>query len=101
MLQFGDAADDLRQAVLRTVLTDRERAETMVHLGAIDENLRRPEPDRRRIGDRLSALVTVLAAAGAFATGSASLLSAITAFAGLLGRFGSGAIDIIRDAANR
>jgi hypothetical protein len=92
------AIDELRKALTDVKLDEHERLAATDHLDSINEDLRRRRPDKRSIGERLRALATILASAGAFATGSSSLIVAITAVATLLGRHGTRALHIVADA---
>jgi hypothetical protein len=95
-----DATRAVRMAVLQSRMTESARADAIRHLDKIENELHRPDPDRRTMGRHLGDLAAVLAAAGTFATAGASLVGSISAIAGLVGRFGNRALEIVRGATS-
>jgi hypothetical protein len=99
--EICSAVSALRSATLSARLDNQERAAVTDHLDEMDQDLRRPHPDKRSIGERLGALATVLASAGAFASGGASLIAAVLTIGGLIGQFGAHAVRVVHDATAR
>jgi hypothetical protein len=96
--EVRSAISELRSATLSARLDGRERAVVTDHLDGMDQAARGPQPDQRSIGERLGALASLLAGAGAFVSGGASLIAAVLTIGRLIGRYGAHAIRTVHDA---
>jgi hypothetical protein len=88
-VSVGDARRALQElagALPRVPLEHRERLEADAAVQGIDEELRRPEPDRNRVAEHVGRLAKVLSAAGALASSALGLATPLGTLVGWLGR---------------
>ena len=86
----------LRSELRLASLTGRSKAAANTALDDIERELRRSEPDKPTIGDRLARMTNVVVSAGALVTGGATLLTAIKGLATWLGTAGVATLALVR-----
>jgi hypothetical protein len=79
------AVRSLSEALDTAPMTDDARRAAQAHVRAVEDEIARPEPDRRRVADRLSGLAKVLASAGTVISAGSALLGPLHTLATWLG----------------
>lgn len=90
------ATAELRQALGRTDLSPEIRRVAEREIEDVEDELRKPEPDKERVAARLESFTAILKSAGAFAAAGAALLGPIGVLAGFLGPLGHAALELAR-----
>ncbi|KAB1984172.1 hypothetical protein [Streptomyces triticiradicis] len=79
---------ELRASIERTALPPAIEPEVRAELDSLDEEVARPEPDRKAVAGRLGRITRLLSSAGALATAGTRLIGPLGALAGWLGALG-------------
>nr|WP_062332091.1 hypothetical protein [Herbidospora sakaeratensis] len=87
--------DRLRQALGELKLTSAERRSANRELTAVEEAIRREEPDRQEAGRHLEVFVSGLERAGALAGAGTALIDAAARIAAWLGPFGYAVLALL------
>ena len=90
-----EAVSDLRAAVATAPLPAAQRRHADHALDAVEDELDRPEPNPRRVADRLERLVEVLEEAGALAGAAERVNGPLRRLAGWLGAAGAGVLVML------
>jgi hypothetical protein len=85
----------LREALAGLRLTEAERASARRDLEAVEEAVRRPEPDAATAGRHLQSFTAGLKDAGALAAAGAGLVQSIATIAHWLGPLGAGVLALL------
>ena len=93
--QVLESLERIRETLDGLRLTGSERAAAERELSAVEDAVRRPEPDRAAVGSHLSRLVQGLKDAGAPATAGTSLVQSVHALATWLGPVGPGIVALL------
>jgi hypothetical protein len=80
------AVRELAEALPRVPLPEREQVEAQASVRGIDEELRRPEPDKDRVAEHVGRLTRILRSAGALAGAATGLAVPLGTLASWLGR---------------
>jgi hypothetical protein len=80
------ALQELAGALPRVPLEHRERADVDAAVRVIDEELRRPDPDKSRVAEHVGRLTKILSTAGALASSAIGLATPLGTLVGWLGR---------------
>lgn len=90
------ATADLRAALARAGLPPDVTQVANRELDDVEQELRKPTPDKERMAARLESFTAILKSAGAFAAAGTALLGPIGVLAGFLGPLGQAALRLVR-----
>jgi hypothetical protein len=93
------AVGQVRRELDGCALAPDTRAAATRELHGMEQDLRQPSPDKATIGESLTRLTKLLVTTGALATGTTSLLSALSGLATWLGHFGTTALRLLSRSA--
>ena len=93
-VQALEATADLRAALARAELVPEDNRAAERELDDVEEELRKPDPDKQRVAARLESFTAILKSAGALAVAGAALVGPIGVLAGFLGPLGHAVVKL-------
>jgi hypothetical protein len=83
--QVRAAVQSLGEALRDTPMPDDARRAALDHVRAVDDEVQTPQPDKRRVADRLESLGSLLRGTGSVVTAGSALLGPLKTIAAWLG----------------